>query len=70
MGENEIRGMLADIVESGRFPSDTFDVRHIEKIGGFQHLSQPKVRFWVERHPHLFGAPSLGKASSAFVTKH
>ncbi len=70
MEENEIRSMLVDIVENGDFPNGTFDIRHIKRIYTFDFISEHKVQFWVERHPHVFGAPTLGVASSAFITKN
>ena len=65
--DNEIRSMLVDIVESGNFPSDSFGIRHIEKTVQFNIVSENKVQFWIERHPHLFNKPTLGMASSAFI---
>lgn len=70
MEESTIRLMLVDIVEKGNFPSDTFEIRHIEKIHTFNIVSSNRVQFWVERHPHIFGKPTLGIASSAFITKY
>lgn len=69
MDDNEIRSMLVDIVESGNFPSDSFEIRHIEEIYSLKVISENKVRFWVERHPHLFGKPTLGNPSSAYIPK-
>ncbi|MFX0115220.1 MAG: hypothetical protein ACFFB3_11795 [Candidatus Hodarchaeota archaeon] len=68
--ENEIRSILVDIVEKGNFPDDSFEMRHIERIGSFQILSNNKVRFWIERHPHLFGKQTRDLASSAFTPIH
>lgn len=70
MDDNEIRSMLVDIVKSGNFPSDSFEIRHIEEIYILKVISENKVRFWVERHPHLFGKPTLGGPSSAYIPKH
>lgn len=70
MEKNEIRSMLVDIVESGTFPTDSFEIRHIEKIYDLKVVSKNKVRFWVERHPHLFGKPTLGGPSSAYIPKY
>ncbi|MCK4485664.1 MAG: hypothetical protein KAU38_02760 [Desulfobacterales bacterium] len=67
MDDNEIRSMLVDIVEKGDFPSDTLEVFHLERIDNFFPSRPNKVRFWIERHPHLFGAPTRGLASSIFI---
>lgn len=70
MDDNEIRSMLIDIVESGNFPTDSFEIRHIEKIDILKVVSENKVRFEVKRHPHLFGKPTLGGHSSAYIPKY
>lgn len=68
--DSEFRSMLVNIVEGGNFPSDSFDMRHIERIEQFRFVSANKVQFWVEGHPHLFGKATLGKASSAFIPEY
>jgi hypothetical protein len=68
--DNEIRSIIVDIVEKGNFPSNSFDIRHIEKIDQFNVVSTNKVQFGIDRHPHLFGKPTLGMASSAFIPKY
>ena len=70
MDDNEIRSILIDIVESGNFPTDSFEIRHIETIYDLKVVSKNKVRFWVERHPHLFRKPTLGGPSSAYIPKY
>lgn len=63
----DVRALLYEIVENGNFPDESFGIEHIEKIDIKEWVSNDKVRFIVERHPHLFGHPSIGNASSAFA---
>ena len=67
--DQEIRNFLVEIIEFGNFPDDSFDVQHLERISGFKKITQNKVQFEIERHPHIFWKPSIGKESSAFVTE-
>lgn len=62
--------LLKGIVENGEFPDDSFEIRHIERIDTFEITEDGKARFWISRHPHLFGRPTLGLASSAFIQKN
>jgi len=59
--------MLEELIESSAFPDESFIRRHLDKIYDVETLSNGKVRFWIERHPHLFGNASIGKASSAYI---
>ena len=70
MNEGEIRSLLVNLVESGNFPDHSFDIRHIEKIDKFKVMPDGKIHFGIERHPHIFGRPTLGMASSAFIEEY
>ena len=71
MDELKIRSMLFDIVGGGGFPGpEIVEIRHIEKIEAINEVSETRYQFWVERHPHLFGKPTLGGPSSAMALKH
>jgi hypothetical protein len=62
-----IRATVVEIIESGNFPDDSLEVFHLERVDEFHPSGPNKVRFWIERHPHLFEKPSRGFASSAFI---
>jgi hypothetical protein len=62
-----IRERLCKIIEDGEFPDDSFEIRHLRKVSEFERIGKNKVRFRIERHPHLFHRTSLGRPSSAYV---
>ena len=68
LSEKEALDMFIDLVKTGECSDDSLDVEHIHRGCPIERLSPNMFRFSVERHPHLFGKPSKGKASSAFAT--
>lgn len=66
--ENEFYDKLKDIVKKGGFPDYSFEMRHLDRVYIVSIDGEgKKVQFEIERHPHLFGRPSKGSASSAFT---
>ncbi len=61
------RSLLYEIIEDGNFPDGSFDCKHLERIYNVKWVDADKVRFSIERHPHLFGHKSEGMTSSAFA---
>ena len=56
------------IFDRGDFPDYSVKLKHIRKIYDLEVLSDNKVRFKLDRHPHAFGFASLGMPSSAYRT--
>ena len=65
---SEAREKIHKIFSMGEFPDNSVGKRHLQKLYGFECLSNGKVRFRLDRHPHAFGFASLGMPSSAFCT--
>ena len=64
-----IREILADIVENGCFPYESFEVKHINDIEEFIIVSKTSFQFWVERYSHIFRKLSSEEPSSAYIPK-
>ena len=65
--ENKIRCVIYDIVEKGGAPGEGLDTWHVERIS-IGAVNGNQVHFSIDRHPHLFGSPTRGQASSAYAT--
>ena len=46
--QDAIRAILIEMVESGNFPDNSFDIRHVEKISSFKKLSKLHPMLLVE----------------------
>jgi len=70
--EDEIKRILIEIIERGRFPDESVAARHVAEIPttGFSFFKDGKVRFQIERHPTLFETPSVCKPSSAYIPEY
>jgi len=68
MNEREVTKMFIDLVDEGKCPDPSLDHRHFYgKTWIPKQISPNEYQFSIERHPHLFGRPSVGKPSSAFA---
>lgn len=56
-----------EAVAEGDDADDGLNVKHLESAREIEVLEDGRIRFRVERHPHLFGRPSRGMRSSAFI---
>ena len=65
---DDLFSCLLGILKNGNFPDDSFEEKHFIKTYFHERITDKKVQFSVERHPHIFGHPSKGIASSAFAT--
>ena len=71
MDDNQIREILMEIVDSGSFPGDEVEERHIKMIEEFRFCDNQNIaRFVIERHPHLFGRHSFGKSYSPYLIEY
>jgi hypothetical protein len=68
--DEEIAEILISMVEGGDFPDRSVTEKHIRAIEDFERVSNDKVQFIIEHHPHIFGLRSKGKPSSAYTTEH
>ena len=67
VSKNEAIEMFVEIVEMGECPDDSLDKKHIYRGYKIDKLNSNKFQISIERHPHLFGKPSIGFVSSAFA---
>ncbi len=59
---------IYELFRRGGFPDQSVKERHLQKLYDFEVLSDNKIRFKLDRHPHAFGFSSLGTPSSAYHT--
>lgn len=67
MANFDLISTLEELIENGDFPDESFSFRHLNKIYDEETVADGKIRFWIDRHPHLFGRESIGKESSAYI---
>jgi hypothetical protein len=68
MDDIKIWKILEDLVKNHDFPGDDMvEERHLDKFYNIEKVGKNKVRFCLDRHPHILHRPSLGKKSSAYT---
>lgn len=66
--ESKVIELVGEYFKQDKVPCDTpFDERHLKKIYAMNFDNLPEVTFKIDRHPHLYGAPTSGLASNAFI---
>jgi hypothetical protein len=58
--KSKIRNILEELSKNGGFPGDMGEERHVDRAYSFEKVGSKKVRFKIERHPHILGRSSLG----------
>jgi hypothetical protein len=69
MAELDIRSLLINILDSGKFPGGNVQFRHIDRIQDVEYLEGDKIRFCIERHPSIFSHGRAGLPSPGFRTE-
>ena len=60
--------IIEELIKQGDLYEWGVEKRHFDDIYGLKLLPDHKATFSIDRHPHLLGRPSKGKASSAYAT--
>ena len=67
-GKSRALDLFSELLNEGGGINFGLEGRHLQRGAVIKRKSETVFFISIERHPHLFGMPSLGKMSSAYAT--